>query len=630
MQSGPWPGRFVEDVLRDVPTIRPSSVLCSPVLWGAVLLAFCVIAPGVGTRISWVDSGELIATAWSLGIPHPTGYPLLTLISRAALVLFPWFDPVALLHILSAVFVSLAAGVVSLLTVLFIGQYERGGTSRGVVAISALGSSLLFATNHTVWEQAVVYEVYGFQTLLYVVALLTVLLALREMRGDPRMISPWWMAAGLVVGFGFANHMMTLFLLPAAGWLVWMQPRRPGRIAVLSFLWPMTVGLSAYVYLLVRSSSGPLLNWGDPSTMDAFLAHVSGKQYRVWMFSGSDVFVRNAKAFAASFPGEVGWLGFACIVAGGGGIWRPARHLFWFCVILIVFTLGYSFNYDIHDIESYYLLVHIVASVLAGTGLVVIARAVERRGARRLLWSVLVPAVLVIVNAGYRFDSYVPADEHSPERFALGVLRGVEQNASVVTGKWDFLYSPILALQSVRRERPDVWMIDLHLLRDRSWYVRSIVRRVAGDGEEVKRTGDAFLVELLKFEKGELFNPGVIQLRWQEFLTALLRRLHVRGPLYADHEIVRDLPPLFEYQPDGYLLRAFQAGDAPAYEGIPEFIPIVRKSDEMSLSYNRFCSSAFINHGLFARAKGDTALLSTCIGMATQIDPSNPLLGILR
>ncbi len=617
-----WPGRFVEDVAHGAGSVRATAMLRSPVLWLSALLSMVLLVPGVGSRIDWIDSGELIASAFTLGISHPTGYPLLTFLSRVVVMMAPWVDPVFMLHLLSALFVACAGGFVALLTVLLIGRTGRAGDA----AAGGVTASLLFVSAATVWQTGTTYEVYGFQALLYTAALLAVLLGLRDMEGDSGTISRWWIAGGLLVGYGFANHMMTIYLLPGLAWLWWKSRQRVRERSMAAFLAAMTLGISAYLYLPLRALTHPPLNWGDPSSIGSLIDHVSGKQYRVWMFSGLDSFAASAGEFIGSFPMDAGWLALALSMAGLRVLWQRDRTFFWFCIILVVFTIGYSLNYSIHDIETYFLLVHCMIAGSAGVGTWWVMRAIrERNMPRRVLVSVL-PFVVLCLNGFYRLDAYREHSDESPEPFAAGVLAGVDAGATILTGKWDFLYSPALALQHVRGERPDVRMIDLHLLRDRSWYVREVLKKFGDDRGMLVQSGNAFLEELRKFEQGKQFNPQVIQMRWQEFLTQLLAVLASSGPLYTDHEIVAELPRLFEYRPEGYLLRAAVPDLTARERRLPEYWPIGNKNDEFARSYRRFCSTAFLNHGLFARSEGDTLLFAESIDWASHIDPENPYL----
>ena len=61
------------------------------------------LAPGV----FFIDSGELATVCIKLGIAHPTGYPLFTLIGRI-FALIPSSEPIYILNLSSALFSSLA------------------------------------------------------------------------------------------------------------------------------------------------------------------------------------------------------------------------------------------------------------------------------------------------------------------------------------------------------------------------------------------------------------------------------------------------------------------------------------------------------------------------------------------
>ncbi|MCJ7497817.1 MAG: DUF2723 domain-containing protein, partial [candidate division Zixibacteria bacterium] len=57
--------------------------------------------------ISWIDSGELATVCCTLGIAHPTGYPLYTLIGRV-ITLLPLGIPIYSLNLLSLFVISSA------------------------------------------------------------------------------------------------------------------------------------------------------------------------------------------------------------------------------------------------------------------------------------------------------------------------------------------------------------------------------------------------------------------------------------------------------------------------------------------------------------------------------------------
>ena len=79
------------------------------------LLAFALAAAVFGVylwtlcpTLYWGDCGELATVAVTLGIPHPTGYPLYCLLGKAWTLLLPFGSLVWRLNVLSALFGALA------------------------------------------------------------------------------------------------------------------------------------------------------------------------------------------------------------------------------------------------------------------------------------------------------------------------------------------------------------------------------------------------------------------------------------------------------------------------------------------------------------------------------------------
>src|SRR5579859_4626763 len=73
-------------------------------------LALVLYLATCSPTINFLDSGELTTVAWTLGIAHPPGYPLYTLISSAFIQL-PLGPPAWRMNLLSALFAAGAVGL---------------------------------------------------------------------------------------------------------------------------------------------------------------------------------------------------------------------------------------------------------------------------------------------------------------------------------------------------------------------------------------------------------------------------------------------------------------------------------------------------------------------------------------
>jgi len=171
----------------------------------ASLLYVNTLAPSATWANSGADSGDLIAAATILGVPHPTGYPTYILLARLFQLL-----PVGALayrvNLLSAVAMASAAGLICHLVQRSYNGTTRWGWIGGAVA------SLAFAFAPLVWSQSVVAEVYALHT-LFVVVLLCLVPTRGELERNDFTPRHFWLC-GLVFGLGLGNHITLSWLLP--------------------------------------------------------------------------------------------------------------------------------------------------------------------------------------------------------------------------------------------------------------------------------------------------------------------------------------------------------------------------------------------------------------------------------
>ncbi len=72
------------------------------------MVSFGIYAATLARTVGFIDSGELAWGSATLGIPHPTGYPLYTLLTRLFVLAFPNLSPVVAINLFSAFAVSAA------------------------------------------------------------------------------------------------------------------------------------------------------------------------------------------------------------------------------------------------------------------------------------------------------------------------------------------------------------------------------------------------------------------------------------------------------------------------------------------------------------------------------------------
>ena len=210
------------------------------------------------------DDGLFLMAGVHLGVAHPPGYPLYTLIVHLFTRL-PFGDPAVLGHLSSAVLGALACGAV----------YACARLLRASPA-PALIAAWLFGVSEQFWSQAIIAEVYTLNALLFFATYALVLLGAR----DPRREWPLWCAA-VAWGAGLANHWplmvlatpgLALALLPVCREVL---PRLPRLLAT-----ALASAALPYAWMVWLSHQGPAISFYGPiDTWGDFWFYVSRAGY---------------------------------------------------------------------------------------------------------------------------------------------------------------------------------------------------------------------------------------------------------------------------------------------------------------------------------------------------------------
>ena len=194
--------------------------------WSAFWIAFTVTlgvyAYTLAPTLTLEDSGELAVAADYLGVPHPPGYPIWTLIGWAFSRLFRFVtylgqpNPAWSVGLASAVFGALATGITALLISRSGADMLRtvkrtteaiGETAEAWIAwCGGLVGSLLFAFSPVMWSQSVIVEVYALNAFFLMLVMLLVYMWIR--RPTDRLL---WITA-FVFGLGLTNYQVLLLL----------------------------------------------------------------------------------------------------------------------------------------------------------------------------------------------------------------------------------------------------------------------------------------------------------------------------------------------------------------------------------------------------------------------------------
>ena len=439
------------------------------------ILTFVVYAIGACRTIYVGDSGELVAAADMLGIPHPSGYPLYVILGKIWSTLVPLGSVAFRMSLFSGFAAALAVSLVFL-----IARRIDLGFAASITAALLLGFSPSF------WAEATVQRVYSLNALFVALATLS---ALRwRDTGTRRDL----FIVFLVCGLGATNHtFMGMFAIALA---LAVLIRHPGRALEGKTMGAAAAGLAAgllpYLYLPIRSRMNPALDWGNPESLDGFLdvALRRGFWHRKWLEEASDIFIILGD-YLQSFGSETLWIGALLAVIGLGwtigfskdatqakrkGKGRSkkkgdvaeaahvraappgaARFLVLLGLLVMAGNVGslalHGSRLDLFEWHRYYIPSYLMLALFAALGTEAISRALPSRVA----WAALL-APLALLATG--FDAADRSDYRIADDYSRTLLESLPQGSTLVAADDNVLFS-LIYLHYVERVRPDVRLI---------------------------------------------------------------------------------------------------------------------------------------------------------------------------
>lgn len=535
------------------------------------LIPFTVYYLTTNPNLTFTDNGELAGVCSTLGIAHPTGYPLFTILGYLWHLLPLCSNKVFQLNLFAALWTSVAASLFFIANVLFLQLTQRKHTShrnkqgsRGqsnvedhnrtyAIYLVSFITSLVFAFSRTIWGEATSLEVYSLQLALFNLLFLCIFLTLQHQHEFK-----YFVLLAFVLGLSFSNHLTTLLVVPT---ILALYFRRQGEKIefsrarlkeIFALFIPFLIGISLYLYLPLRSQFHPPFNWGWVSrSWDKFFYHVSGKQYRVWMFSSLDTVGENFNRFIAVLPFEFAWVGLLLVIVGFFYLWKNQLYLLSLLLLSLFACLFYSLNYQIHDIETYFSLALISLFFILSAGLYYLWEKVRN-------WTyaaILIPIGLLVMNLPFNDDS----KNNLVPTYTKNLVDNLAPNAVVISAQWDFFCSAFWYLQRVENYRSDVVLIEKELLR-RTWYLEQLRRWYPNIIGKSKKEMDDFLEQLELFESGREYDAQLIQFRFVKMLQSFVEKNIAERPIYITYDILQNPYDSkafegYEIVPQGFALR---------------------------------------------------------------------------
>jgi len=485
---------------------RPPYLMAGVVALGILVLYVLTLAP---TAQFW-DTPEYIAAAYVLGIPHPPGNPLFVILAHTW-GLIPWLHGYAArINLMSAVMSACSAGFWFLIAERFLRPVVPARWPR---RLAALAGAVTAATAFTVWNQSVVNEK------VYTVSLFSMALVFwlvvrwgDESAGSLR--DHHLLLIVYLLALTATNHLMGLLVIPAV--LVYVLYTDPKVFLSPKFLaWAavaVALGVSLWLFLLVRAPHFPAINEGEPTTwasLDSVLNRVQYAkpplserqadfsaqlamwwQYFSWQW-GKDWSLGVQQALAVVFGG----LG----LLGAWRHWRADRRsalamtaMVLTLVPILIFYLNFKYGFsqypdrpslprEVRERDYFYVCSFAVWGIWVAIGLATLMEWIQGALAQRVAaegrrWMLATPvlAVALVPLAGNHIAAS-RAGEWMARDFAYDMLQSCDPYGILVTAGDNDTF-PLWYAQEVEHIRQDVTVLNLSLANT-DWYIRQLQRR---------------------------------------------------------------------------------------------------------------------------------------------------------
>jgi len=237
-----------------------------------VLLVYLLtIAPGP----FWRDSAEFVMLPFNLDIGHPAGSPTYTMlagsIARAPI------GNIAFRSNLASTFLGVLAFFAFILAGKKMSRLAAPNLSPGVALSVSVFSVIPLSFSSGLWYWTVTAEVYtGMMAVLAFLIALSVGYSGNEKTMDRRILY----SIGFLLGISCGLHMVMVLYTPAFFIFLFLTRKSdisPGKI--IGFAFWFLAGFSVFLLLPVRAKTSPPFNYGNPETLNAFIAHITGQKY---------------------------------------------------------------------------------------------------------------------------------------------------------------------------------------------------------------------------------------------------------------------------------------------------------------------------------------------------------------
>jgi tetratricopeptide (TPR) repeat protein len=453
-------------------------------VFAAIMVCYLIT---ISPTVSFWDSGEFIATSYTLGVPHPPGTPFYVILGRVFSML-PFQERALGVNLMSAVSGALASLLLYLITVRILVLWRgKPSSMRDMLVIysSSACAALAGAFSGSFWINSIEAEVYSPSA---VIMAFTVWLMLRwsqrhREEGSRNSLVLICYLLGLSVGL----HLGTVLVLPAfvlfallVDWRLFTDVKFIVLVVFVGLL-----GVSNHLYLPVRSSLNPAIDEANPEQWVALKDCLLRKQYKPMT-----PFVRQApwsfqfgmfwRYFREQWIGPGGsWTGLLILAGAAGAVvhfLKEKRTFVLMGTLFLITSLGLIIymNFTDHEVrERDYFFSHgfFFFCVWIGVAFAYLADVVARSNKPDWLNHAVPIGLLAFAFSSFyvNFESHDRSGDYNAHDYAYNMLATVEEDGLIFTNGDNDTF-PLWFIQEVKGFRKDVRVCNLSLLNT-PWYI---------------------------------------------------------------------------------------------------------------------------------------------------------------
>ena len=510
----------------------------------AALLVFILYCLTLSPSAWMWDTGEYMAAAKVLGLPHPPGNPFFMLVANVFGQLPLPGSYAQQINTMAALASAASAGFWFLVTERILSGWLPRSWQRLTGAALA---TLIGATAFTVWNQSVVNEKVYTMTLFFFCAVSWLMISWTDDPEGPKANKRLLLVAYLL-GLGYANHPAGFLAMPAVGVAILIrrwQTLLDWRLLLKGVL-VLMLGLTPFAYEPIRAAYFPPLNEGEPTacvekiavdctftelTKTRLMANINREQYGdklqrfapysgqvgMWWLYFKWQWLRDAYNESPALQAILAVLFLTLGLLGGYVHYSRDRRTFWYfgplmftLTLALIYYMNFKYGWsqapelgdtvdrEVRDRDYFYIWSYSAWGVWAALGLVYIWQSVaemldrnvdesfDNAGyATRRSWLLATPILLL---ACVPLVGNWKTASHRGDTFAADwgadMLNSVEPYGILITNGDNDTF-PLWYAQEVEGVRQDVLVLVTSYLNT-DWFVRQIIRRPVREYDAAK------------------------------------------------------------------------------------------------------------------------------------------------